>query len=566
MTTQTGNLDLPPYDPQRIINAPFPERVRLACVTWAHSSPNRPIVMALYWGKYFFALIGGWAFWCSFNAGYPGFFAPADWVFTSQAFMKAMVWSMCWELFGFGCGWGPMNARFDKWFGGCRHFARVGTIKLPLLRGVPLVGGDTRNWLDVGLYVLNQILLLRVLIAPEVTPELLLPCFVLTAINGVLDKTLFLAARYEHYWVVIGCLTLAATNDLWISGAKLTWSFIWIWAAVSKWNNHFPSVIMFMMNNGPFFPKALKLGLFRNFPDDLRPSQFAERMAHFGHVSEIAIPIIFLIAEATGNHGLLLAGCVLFTGFHAFIGLNNPNGMPVEWNILMIYGGWFLFWLHPEASVFDLTQTPFLLAALLFSLAAVPLFGNLVPSRVSFLPSMRYYAGNWAYNVWMFKKNGSTKKLEKLKKTSKNVNEQLADLLPDPNEFEIAKAMMCVSRFMHFEGRPLLEALPVAVDDIEDYEWFEGEVFGGMVLGWNFGDGHLNGEQLLRAIQPICEFDEGDVRVISVEGQPLFGPTMQWRVYDAVRGKIAEGETVMADYTEHQPWPTGEVAKALTKA
>ncbi len=567
MTTDqaTTPQDLPPYDPERVVNAPFPERVRLACTTWANESPNRVDVMALYWGKYFFVLIGAWAFWCSFNAGYPGFFQLSDWAFTNEAFKKAMVWSMCWELFGFGCGWGPMNARFDKWFGGYRHFARVGTIKLPLFRGVPLIGGDTRNWLDVGLYVLNQALLLRVLIAPEVTAELLLPCFVLVALNGVLDKTLFLVARYEHYWVVVGCMVLAAADDLWISGAKVTWSFIWVWAAVSKWNGHFPSVIMFMMNNGPFFPKFLKKRLFRSFPSDLRPSGLAEKMALFGHVSEFSIPIILLVASVTGNPWLLLGGCILFTGFHSFIGLNNPNGMPVEWNILMIYGGWFLFWFHPEASVFAMTQMPLLLSALLFSLVVVPTFGNFVPSRVSFLPSMRYYAGNWAYNIWLFKKNGSTEKLHKLKKASGTVNEQLEELVPDPMQFEFAKTMMVVSRFMHFEGRPLLEALPVAVDDIDDYDWFEGEVLGGTILGWNFGDGHLNGEQLLRAIQPICGFDEGEVRVIAVESQPLFDPTMHWRVYDAVKGKIAEGRTKLADYTEHQPWPTGDVAKALSK-
>ena len=137
-------------------------------------------------------------------------------------------------------------------------------------------------------------------------------------------------------------------------------------------------------------------------------------MAAFGHITEVSIPFILFAATQTGNEFLLLGGCILFTGFHSFIGLNNPNGMPVEWNILMIYGGWFLFWFHPEASLLELTQMPLLLAALLFSLVAVPAFGNLVPSRVSFLPSMRYYAGNWAYNVWLFKKNGCVKKLQKL--------------------------------------------------------------------------------------------------------------------------------------------------------
>ena len=558
--------DLPPYDPQRIADASFPERVRLMSTSTAHSSPNLPSLMALYWAKYFFVLIGIWAFWCSFNQGYPGFFQFADWTFTHDAFKKAVVWSMAWELFGFGCGWGPMNARYEKWFGGYRHWARPGTIKLPLFKGAPLIGGDTRTLLDVGVYVLTQVLLLRVLIAPEVTPELLLPCFVLVAVNGVLDKTLFLVARYEHYWVVMGALIFAAPDDLWIPGAKLVWSFIWIWAGVSKWNGHFPYVIMFMMNNGPFFPKALKRKLFRNFPDDLRPSQFAERMAWFGHVTEVSIPFILLAATLSGNPWFLLAGCVLFTGFHTFIGLNNPNGMPVEWNILMIYGGWSLFWFNPDSTVLDMTALPGLLALMLVSLLVVPIVGNLFPAKVSFLPSMRYYAGNWAYNIWLIKKNGAVDKLSKLKKPCGTVYQQLEKMIDDPVQLEVAKAAMPVMRFMHLQGKPLFEALPVAVDNIDDYEWYEGELLGGTILGWNFGDGHLNGDQLLNAIQPICEFEDGEVRVVSVEGQPLFGETMHWRVFDPVRGMLAEGRTKIEDYRDTQPWPVGDVARALDSA
>ena len=556
-----STMSAPPHPPEAFVGADFSERLQLACRNWAFASPNLPSVMALYWGKYLLGVIGIWAFWCSFNADYPGFFQFADWAFTGDAFKKALTWAMCWELFGFGCGWGPMNARYEKWFGGCRHFARIGTIKLPLFRGAPLIGGDTRNALDVAVYVVTQVLLLRALVAPEVTAELLLPCFVLVAVNGILDKTLFLVARYEHYWVVMGALVFAAEGDLWVAGGKLTWSFIWIWAGVSKWNRHFPYVIMFMMNNGPFFPKILKHRLFADYPNDLRPSKFANRMALFGHSSEVAIPIVLYVAYATGNEWLLLGGCILFTGFHSFIGLNNPNGMPVEWNILMIYGGWNLFWFHPEIQILDLTQMPLLFGAMLFSLVAVPLFGNFVPSRVSFLPSMRYYAGNWAYNVWLIKKNGCRAKLDKLKKSSSTVLDQLEGMIEDPVELEYAKAMMGVMRFMHLQGRPLLEAVPAAVDDIEEYEWQEGELLGGAILGWNFGDGHLNGEQLLRAVQPICGFEEGELRVISVESQPLFDPTMHWQVFDAATGKIAEGKTELLDYVDHQAWPTGEIAE-----
>jgi len=556
----TAQSDLPPFDPQRIVNAPFPERVRLACVTWANASPNLPSVMALYWVKYFVALIGGWAFWCHFNAGYPGFFSFGEWMFTADAFKKAMVWSMFWELAGFGCGWGPMNARFDPWFGGYRHFLRRGTTKLPLFRGAPLIGGDTRGWLDVALYGACQLFLLRALVAGQVTPDLLYPVVLLIPAMGILDKTLYLACRAEHYFVVIVCLAFA--GDLWVSGAKLVWCFIWFWAATSKLNSHFPTVIMFMMNNGPFFPKALKKSLFTHFPDDLRPSRFATLMAHFGTAAEYTIPVILIFGA--GNQTATVLGLLLMTGFHGFIGMNNPNGMPVEWNILMIYGGWFLFLFHPDAHLAALTQMPVLLTVLLLSLAVVPTIGNFFPAKVSFLLSMRYYAGNWAYNIWLVRK-GAAVKFDKLKKAAPVVYDQLVKFVPDPVHFEVAKAMMCVSRFMHFEGRALLEALPKAVDEIDEYEWHEGELIGGMVLGWNFGDGHLNGGQLLRAIQPQCGFEAGEVRVVSVESQPLFGATMHWRVYDAVQGVIAEGHTKLADYGDVQPFPTGEYAEALVR-
>ena len=81
--------------------------------------------------------------------------------------------------------------------------------------------------------------------------------------------------------------------------------------------------------------------------------------------------------------------------------------------------------------------------------------------------------------------------------------------------FEVACTLMCASAAScTSRAGALLEALPRAVDDIDDYEWHEGELIGGMVLGWNFGDGHLNGAQLLRAIQPQCGFEAGEVRVV----------------------------------------------------
>jgi hypothetical protein len=40
----------------------------------------------------------------------------------------------------------------------------------------------------------------------------------------------------------------------------------------------------------------------------------------------------------------------------------------------------------------------------------------------------------------------------------------------------------------------------------------------------------------------------------------LFGRTMQWKVVDAKRGIIAEGETAIAAMRAVPPWPTGPSA------
>jgi hypothetical protein len=554
--------DLPPYPTDELLATPFPQRIRLVCRSWAAQvAPNPLVVLIAYWVKYLLLFVGMWAFFCSFSAEPPGFSSIGAWAFTGVAFQKAILWALFYESTGFGCSSGPMNARFWPPLGGFLHFLRPGTTKLALFPGLPVLGGIRRTWLDVALYAANLLFLLRALVAPEVTAAMMLPSCLLIPLLGVTDKTIFLAARSEHYWVVLVCLTAASAGDLWISCTKVVWLFVWFWAATSKVNHHFPSVIMVMMNAGPFFPKWLKHSLFVSYPDDLRPSTLAIRMAHFGTATEYMIPLMLLL-----DFGPLVTGVTLFVmfGFHGFIALNNPAGMPIEWNILMIYGGIFLFGFNPEAAPGAVFSLPLLVAFLAVWLVAIPLYGNFVPSKVSFLLAMRYYAGNWAYNIWLVKK-GSEHRFGNLVKASGTMREQLGQMLDDPEQVEAAMALVPATRFMHLEGRPLLETLPRAVDDIEAYEWMEGEVIAGMVLGWNFGDGHLNDTQLLEAVQAQCGFEAGEVRVVMVESQPLFGRTMKWKIVDAATGLLEEGETAISSARALQPWPEGEHAEAFVR-
>lgn len=556
---------IPPYetsDVPELRALPFPQRMRLISRMWASQQNATPfIVISMYWIKYLLFFVGGWTFFSSFSSNYEGLLSIGDWAFTAIAFKKAIAYAMFYEVLGFGCSFGPMNARFNPPMGGFLHFLRPGTTKLALFPSLPLLGGITRSYFDVALYAALLLFLVRALIAPDITPELLIPVCVVLPLLGIVDKTIYLAARSEHYFVALICITAASQGEVWIAGCQILWCFIWFWAATSKINHHFPTIIQVMMNCGPFFPSPLKKKLFVDYPDDLRPSKLAAFMAHSGTFTEYMIPVVLLTSDS-----MMVTGGALFVmfGFHSFIAANNPAGMPIEWNILMIFGGIFLFGFNPEVSVLAIGNVPLLAAFLAFSLVAIPLFGNLVPSKVSFLLAMRYYAGNWAYNIWLFR-GDSAKKLNKLTKAAATMREQLEGMIDDEVEIDAVMMAMPAQRLQYLQGKVLFDAIPEAVDNIDNYEWMEGEVVAGLALGWNFGDGHLNEMQLLNAIQEQCGFEEGELRVVMVESQPLFGKTMAWKTVDAVTGILTQGETEMAAMRELQPWPTGKYAEMFVR-
>ena len=73
-------------------------------------------------------------------------------------------------------------------------------------------------------------------------------------------------------------------------------------------------------------------------------------------------------------------------------------GVPLEWNVFFIFSLFYLFGHYAGVTATDLSS-PLLLAILIAALAVVPIVGNLFPEKISFLPAMRYYAGNWATSI-----------------------------------------------------------------------------------------------------------------------------------------------------------------------
>jgi len=537
---------LPPYDPLDWKGRPFAERGRMVCEAWALQGYGTPIgAYALHVVKVVF-YVGMWLFFCGFTPGLGGLATIGDWWLAPIAFEKAILWSMLFEGLGLGCGSGPLTGRYFPPVGGFLYFLRPGTTKLPLWPALPLLGGIRRTWLDVALYLALLVTLLRALVAPAIDAPLLIPIAALVPLLGIADRTIFLALRAEHYWTTTMCFLFAGN---WIAGAKAVQIALWFWAGFSKLNHHFPTVVCVMTSNSPFTRvEWLRRLMYRSYPEDLRPSRVAVIMGHAGTALELGVPIILMLSPGGWT---LVVGLILMLLLHGFITSNVPMGVPIEWNIMVVYGAFALFWAHPEVTVLGLGSAP-LAVFLVGMLVAVPLLGNLFPGRLSFLLAMRYYAGNWAYGVWLFR-GDSYRKLDKLKKSSAWVYDQLDRFYDKATAVGLVGKVMGF-RLMHLHGRALPILIPKAVPRLEDYEYLDGEIVAGLVLGWNFGDGHLHREELLDAVQEQCDFAEGELRCVFVEAQPLGKKTMAYRIHDARTGLIEAGEVDIDALRQVQPW------------
>jgi Transmembrane protein of unknown function (DUF3556) len=245
---------------------------------------------------------------------------------------------------------------------------------------------------------------------------------------------------------------------------------------------------------------------------------------------------------------------IVMIAFHLHILSTFALGVPQEWNIFMIWGVLFLFGHYGDVPLSNL-DNPLLIAILVVVGVVIPVLGNMFPEKVSFLPGMRYYAGNWGTSTWLFsKESGAEEKLdERIYKVARVTVEQLAKVYGrETADFFMEKVL--AFRALHSHGRALTALAARAVDDIDDYRIRDGEVVSGVVNGWNFGDGHFHNKQLLDAVQENCGFHEGELRVVMLEGQPAHIQRQHYWIYDAAAGLIEEGWVEVSAMTARGPW------------
>ncbi len=552
----------PPFEVEEWKRRPYLGRIKPLAQDWAINGFGAPsAVYLLYMVKLAIYLGGGILLISATTDGLGGLGQIGSWWNEPIVFQKAVVWTMLWEILGLGAGSLPLTLRFSPMVGGFLYWLRPGTTRLPPWPDrVPLTRGTVRTLFDVGLYawlVVVAIFLLAsngtdvsAVSAGRLDPAAVGVLLALMAVLGLRDKVPFLAARAEIYGNLM-IIFLFPLGEM-IVAAQVVFFCIWWGAAASKLNRHFPFVVTVMISNTPWNrSRAIKRRLYRNHPDDILPSREGVLSAHLGTAIEFTLPLI-LIASNGGTVGMIAAAGMII--FHLHILSTFPLAVPLEWNIFMIFGILFLFVNHGAVPLSTLDD-PLLIGIIAVTCIGIPVLGNFRPDLISFLPSMRYYAGNWATSQWYFnKESGAEEKLDReVVKVAPVAVEQLTKIYDrETAEYLLAKGM--AFRSMHSHGRALNGLGPRAVDDVEAYHVREGEVIAGVVLGYNFGDGHFHNDRLLDAVQERCDFKEGEVRVVTIESQPVHSRNQHYRIFDAAAGLVEEGWIDVAEMVKRQPW------------
>jgi len=557
--------NLPVVDMAEWSKKPRAERVVPMVRHIAENGFGTPLIMHVMYGiKIALYILGAWLFAWSTN-GIDGFTNVAAWWTEPIVFEKAVLYTMLFEVVGLGCCFGPLAGRYFPPMGSILYWLRPGTIRLPPWPDrVPLTKGNDRTPFDALLYgiLLGSLVLGLVSDGSGPIPALgtaigvvprwqTVAILTVLAVIGLRDKVIFLAARGEVY-APLALVFLFPGADI-VVGAKVVFMVIWLGAATSKLNRHFPFVISTMLANNPFIPSgALKRALFKRYPDDLRPSGLAGFIAHFSTAVEGLVPLLLFLSH--GGWPTTIAALVMIV-FHLNILLAFPMGVPLEWNVFMIFGVLWLFVAHARLGLSDLAN-PLPVAILFTVIAGTVVIGNLLPRKVSFLPGMRYYAGNWDTTVWCVKPSADEKFRIGSRALGPMYHLQLERLYKTKEEVLVPIHLAFAFRGMNTHGRALYTLVHRALAgyDEDDYNLCEGENLCAMVLGWNFGDGHMHNECLIDALQQRCGFEPGDVRVVILDAQPIHIQRQEYRLVDAATGEFERGYVDVDDMVTTQPW------------
>src|SRR3954452_19546561 len=397
----------PPFDLEEWRAKPYLTRLKLNCQDWAVNGFAPPdAVYLLYVVKLIVYVLGAALVVTLTTPGIGGLGDIGDWWYQPIVFQKLVVWTAVWEIIALGSGSMQLAARYGPVIGGAVYWLRPGTVRLPPWPDkLAFTRGNRSTVMDVALYAGILASGVFLLISHPHHGLLGKPGIVVFlafwAALGLRDKFPFLAARPEIYGFFL-IVSLFPAHNL-IVGWQFVMFFIWWGAASSKLNGHFPYVIAVMVSNTPWNrSRKAKARLFKDYPTDLRPALPAAVGAHIGTAVEFRLQLLLILSHKGPIGTFALVGMILF---HAHTSSTFALVVPLEWNLFMIFSLLFNFGYYGDLPLSNL-DNPLLIALLVLGGVVSPVLGNLFPEKISFLPGMRYYAGNWATSMWLFRRDG----------------------------------------------------------------------------------------------------------------------------------------------------------------
>jgi len=533
---------------------------------WAEVGFGTPVVLHLFYVvKILLYVLAAWLIVLTTN-GIDGFTNVASCYAEPIVFEKVVLYTLLFEVVGLGCGFGPLNNRFFPPLGSILYWLRPKTIRLPPWPNrIPLTKGTARTPVDALLYAALLVMLVATLFSDGTGPIPALGTTVgvlplwqiwtilgLLAVLGLRDKVIFLAARGEVYASFTVAFLFTGYGVDMIIAAKLVCLVIWLGAATSKLNKHFPFVISTMMSNNPVFrPRWIKRRFFEHFPDDLRPGRLSRWLAHLSTAIEGLVPLVLFFSH--GGWPTAIAAFVMLC-FHFGILSSIPMGVPLEWNVFMMFSVLALFVGHAGVGLTDMT-TP-LPIVLFVVVAGTVVIGNLFPRKVSFLPGMRYYAGNWDTGLWCIKPSAEQKIADNIVSIASMPAAQMEKFYGSKETAEMYLYMGYAFRSFNTHGRAMFTLAHRAMvgQNEDEYMLTDGERICSTAIGWNFGDGHMHNEQLIEALQERCNFEPGEIRILLLDAQPIHKQRQEYRLVDAATGEFERGYVKVADMVTRQPW------------
>ncbi len=582
----------PAVDPQEFLALPLRDRIKTLSAQWAGHGFGTPYMVHTIYLMKLFVFYGFFGVVIATLTSGLQFWHVSEWWNQPIVYQKLILWTLLVETIGIGGSWGPLAGKAKPMTGGIQFWTKRNTIRLRPWSWVPLTAGNRRTPFDIGLYLLLLASYVVPLVLPGIQvsdfaatmsrlgldashglidPALVVAPIVLLVLMGLRDKVIFLAARGEQYlpallaFAILPAISADHGFTNMIIALKLLIGVVWVGAGFSKLNAHFTMVIPPMVSNAPSNPfPGVRRAMYKSYPEDLRPSALAKFMAHGpGAVVEIIAPLILLFST---NWTVTLVAGVLMIAYHLFIISTFPLAVPLEWNLLFSYAVLILFLGFPANEGFALwDMSPAWLALIVAAgLLFFPVLGNIRPDKVSFLPSMRQYAGNWATGLWAFAP-GAEEKLNRVTRSAPNQVDQFIAAGYPPEWAEITLQMTAGWRSLHSQGRGMFSILHAVAPDIDQRSVREAEFLCNSLLGWNFGDGHMHREDMIAAVQEEAQFEPGDVVIVWVESQPVHKSYQSYKVIDPALGVVEEGTWEVADLLEEQPWlPNGPAKHAVT--